>query len=118
MNRFGKLSAVIAGVSLVGALSTGVAHAAPAEVSSVTSGSASVDGVSTNGTQAVGGGLWSYTVTRDNVVSAFENHRFIHSTAVKSSGKTKSSGLVAKGRLASAVRPKALFGNQAFWGIY
>ncbi|RPE75713.1 lactococcin 972 family bacteriocin [Curtobacterium sp. PhB137] len=100
MKRFGKLSAVIAAATLCGVLGAGVAQAAPDDAT------------------ASGGGTWSYGVIGHQVVSAYDNRRYTHSTSVKSSGVTKSSGRIAKGKIAGASRPKALWGNQAFWAIY
>ncbi|TCL73367.1 lactococcin 972 family bacteriocin [Curtobacterium sp. PhB128] len=117
MKRFGKLSAVIAAATLCGVLGAGVAQAAPDDATAI-GGSASADDLGTDATTVVGGGTWSYGVIGHQVVSAYDNRRYTHSTSVKSSGVTKSSGRIAKGKIAGASRPKALWGNQAFWAIY
>ncbi|WP_181431264.1 lactococcin 972 family bacteriocin [Curtobacterium sp. MCBD17_021] len=106
---------------LVAALTCGTASAAPnTPAVTTTSGSASADATreTRSGTHVVGGGIWTYGVGAGAVTSVYDNHRFVHSTAVKSSGATKSSGRVAKGKLAVAIRPSARSGNQAFWNIY
>lgn len=112
------ISAALAAVVLVPILTAGPSSAA-SETAAPMSGSANADGPQTRGaTVVVGGGTWSYGVDRYDVFSAYDNKKLVHSTSVKSSGKTNSSGRVAKGKIAWASRTKALFGNQSFWNIY
>lgn len=119
-----RITTAIAGLGaavLLATLTCGTASAAPsAAAPTATSGRTSADAPrqARGGTQVVGGGVWTYGVGAGSVTSVYDNHRFVHSTAVKSSGATKSSGKVAKGRLAVANRPSARSGNQAFWNIY
>ncbi|WP_336697146.1 lactococcin 972 family bacteriocin [Curtobacterium sp. USHLN213] len=120
MNRHAiRLTIALAAAVAIPALTTaGVAQAA-VEQDPATSGSASVDGATKRGaTEVVGGGIWSYGVDKTDVWSLYDHQKLVHSTAVKSSGKTTSSGRVAKGKVAYASRGKALFGNSSFWNIY
>jgi hypothetical protein len=110
---------VLATAALASVAGAGAASATPSAKLAV-GGSASADapGQARGGTRVVGGGIWTYGVGAGAVTSVYENHKFVHSTAVRSSGVTKSSGRVAKGKLAVASRPAAFSGNQAFWNIY
>lgn len=113
------VASVLAAAVVIPALTmSGVAQAS-ADPRALAGGSASADAPRTrNGTEVVGGGIWSYGVDRTSVFSAYDNQKFVHSTAVKSSGKTTRSGKVAKGKIAWATRAKALFGNSSYWNIY
>lgn len=126
MRKTMTIAVVLIAGALAGTTGAGAAVAAPAASSPSPSsspqagGSASADAAqqTRGGTAAVGGGIWTYGVGNGVVTSVYDNHRFDHSASVKSSGKTKSSGRVVKGRLAVANRPSAFSGNQAFWNIY
>ncbi|MFJ3322757.1 lactococcin 972 family bacteriocin [Curtobacterium sp. NPDC086286] len=114
-----QLSVAVVAAAIIPALTTaGVAHAT-VDRGTITSGSAAVDGTTKRAaTEVVGGGFWSYGVDKTDVWSLYDHQKLVHSTAVKSSGKTTSSGRVAKGKVAYASRGKALFGNSSFWNIY
>jgi hypothetical protein len=121
MKRITTALAGLGAAVLTATLTCGTASAAPSDAAPTPmSGSASADAPRQvrGGTQVVGRGIWTYGVAAGSVTSVYDNRVFVHSTAVKSSGVTKSSGKVAKGKLAVATRPAARSGNQAFWNIY
>ncbi|MGU3409351.1 lactococcin 972 family bacteriocin [Microbacterium sp. M1A1_1b] len=112
--------ALCALTTLAGTMGASAASAATVGDTDATGGSVTLDSPKTarNGTQVVGGGIWTYAVSSGRVTSVYDNSKLVHSASVKSAGVTKSSGKVAKGKIASASRPSAFSGNQAFWNIY
>ena len=102
-----------AGVATDSASASEDASAAPR------SGSVSLDQPTTRGaTEVVGGGVWTYFVGGGEVVSAYDNGKFEHSTTVKSANSSKSNR-VAKGKIAYAATPSTWWGgNRAYWNIY
>lgn len=109
--------AVIAGI--IGPVSATAAVAAepssPAE--RVIEGAASADrvGESRNGTSYPEGGTWIYGVWSGEVHSVYHHNGSTHRASVKSHGVVTRSVWQPPTKIASAHRPKAVSGNQAFW---
>lgn len=118
MKLIGTIMTATTAAAMLAALGAGAAHAAPTDEAAHGGSALVTENAARNGTEYVAGGVWTYAVGNGSVRSAFDNPKVVHSASVKSSGKTASSGRVAKGKIASAKRPSAPFGNQAFWNIY
>jgi hypothetical protein len=118
MKLIGKVKTVTTAVATLIALGAGAAHAAPTDEEARGGSVVVTENAARNGTEYVAGGIWTYAVGNGSVVSVYDHSKVTHSASVKSSGKTTTSGKIAKGKVASASRPSAWTGNQAFWNIY
>ncbi|WP_239253743.1 lactococcin 972 family bacteriocin [Listeria ilorinensis] len=114
MKVYSKIAVAVVTLGLV----VGVSNEVYAD-SQPSSGEVSLDKPAKNllkATQKVGGGTWKHWMTGDMNYSEYYHSTRQHSTTVKNStGRSVSSGWVAKGKWAKASCKASLSGNKAYW---